>query len=311
MGIVKILRGKNMKAFTKFIIISIGLSGSALQAMDDLGSIFDRIMNVSYDDPASPNFKDKVVQWIIQHPQAANLIGPEGKTPLISAISWLNFSAADALLSIPNIDVNKQDATGQTALHQAAKMDKVLDPASAAGPTYNPSIHKLMKDLLAKGARIDIKDKDGKTAYDLAGSAKQLLLDYQKQQSNKLLLEGARRGDWRAVQLAMRDGADINIQDTRAGMLKNTALHHAITYAIEQLRTNPGNKQTALNFVRLVLSYNPSIEIGNQGQDKKPGFTAFELALISPDMGIMTVLTEYPEERMSTLLTDPHYCPSK
>ncbi len=56
------------------------------------GAIFNRI-KLSNDDPTSPHFKDTVKQWILAHPQAANLIGPNGKTPLM-----LPFSLNDLVL---------------------------------------------------------------------------------------------------------------------------------------------------------------------------------------------------------------------
>lgn len=63
-----------------------------------------------------------------------------------------NISVVELLLKSPSIDVNIQDSDGQTALHKASEVGNV----------------ECFKLLLEKGARKDIRDKQGRNAIDLA-----------------------------------------------------------------------------------------------------------------------------------------------
>jgi ankyrin repeat protein len=74
------------------------------------------------------------------------------ETPLLFAVKWSRFAAAQALLQC-GANPNFQDAAGKTALHYMLK--KRSDP-------------KQFRMFLKHGARLDLADGDGKTARDLA-----------------------------------------------------------------------------------------------------------------------------------------------
>lgn len=247
--------------------------------------------------------------WLSKNPQDVNAIGLNGITPLIFAIQMRNFEAAKELLKMPQININTQDVNGKTPLHYAAAMDfKNISPDKQENSAEK--IKDIINQLIQKGALLSAKDHQGHTPLDNAHPAiREYLQTIKNQQNNLLLLDGARRGDWRMVQLAMRDGADINTEDIRQGMNGNTALHNAVHYTIEQIKKSAANKENAFNFMRLILSYNPNIKIENKEINGKPGFTAYEAALMSPDLDIIKVFEEFPEERAAALRADNRYRP--
>lgn len=72
-------------------------------------------------------------------------------SPLLFAVKWSRFAAAKALLEC-GANVNVQDASGKTPLHYMLK--KRSDP-------------KYFGMFLEHGARLDVPDRDGRTAGDL------------------------------------------------------------------------------------------------------------------------------------------------
>ena len=87
-------------------------------------------------------------------------------------------------------DVKFQDPQGFTALMMAAKSGNV----------------EIVKLLLEKGADRNLKNADGKTAIDLAGKQDvSMLLNVHSQQ----LVEAVKKGDFNAVQTALKNGASI------------------------------------------------------------------------------------------------------
>ncbi len=96
-------------------------------------------------------FRPDLVKLLLARKAQVNLRDAQGRTPLFD----VNLEVA-RLLVAANADLNIQDNLGRTPLHQA-----VLEEQSSFGP-------ELVTLFLSKNARVDIKDKQGKTALDLA-----------------------------------------------------------------------------------------------------------------------------------------------
>lgn len=96
-------------------------------------------------------FQSSLIKLLLQRGAKVNLQDVEGKTPLYD----VNLEVAQLLVAA-NADLNIQDNLGRTPLHQA-----VLEEQSFFGP-------ELVTLFLSKNARFDLKDKQGKTALDLA-----------------------------------------------------------------------------------------------------------------------------------------------
>jgi ankyrin repeat protein len=82
----------------------------------------------------------------------ANVDPVDADTPLMFAVKWSRFAAAEALLQC-GANPNFQDSTGKTALHYMLK--KRSDP-------------KYVRMFVKYGARGDLTDREGQTANDLA-----------------------------------------------------------------------------------------------------------------------------------------------
>lgn len=289
-----------------------------IQAMDPSQIIFHLIRATSplaYTTRYGQYTLEVLQQWLAHHPQDIhnvchiNDMSITGTTPLICAILHLNILAALLLLTIPGININARDTTGRTALHWAAGTeiidlnDNIFEPQDNTSPSkyLNQQLHYLIEQLIDKRALVNIKDNQGCTPLALASMGTRPLLEHLIQQSNnRLLLTGACRGDWRAVQLAMRDGADIDTQDTRPSTLGNTPLYQALIFAIQQINQNEQAKPAMFNFVRLLLSYNPSTYISNQYDSN-----AFQLASSKPEL--LRLLLETQQIRMQHLHSDDRY----
>ncbi|AVH68105.1 ankyrin repeat-containing protein (plasmid) [Nostoc sp. 'Peltigera membranacea cyanobiont' N6] len=96
-------------------------------------------------------FQPALVKLLLARKAQVNLRDAQGKTPLYD----VNLEVARQLVAA-NADLNVQDNLGRTPLHQA-----VLEEQSFFGP-------ELVTLFLSKNARVDLKDKQGKTALDLA-----------------------------------------------------------------------------------------------------------------------------------------------
>lgn len=86
------------------------------------------------------------------HKAGAQVDPLDADSPLMFAVKWSRFAAAQALLRC-GADANFQDSTGKTALHYMLK--KRSEP-------------KYIRMFVKCGARPDIADRDGATAQDLA-----------------------------------------------------------------------------------------------------------------------------------------------
>lgn len=81
---------------------------------------------------------------------------PGGETPLMFAVKWSRFAAAEELLSC-GANPNYQDVHGKTALHYMVK---------------KRSDAKYMRMFLENGASVDLEDRDGKTVRNLLSRAR-------------------------------------------------------------------------------------------------------------------------------------------
>jgi uncharacterized protein len=96
---------------------------------------------------ASFNHDLEAIRLLVRSGADVDQDGPE--TPFLGAVKWSLFDAAEALLKL-GADVNWQDAKKMTALHYMLKKG---------------SEKKHFRMMLRYGARGDIEDRDGKTAY--------------------------------------------------------------------------------------------------------------------------------------------------
>ncbi|YAF99073.1 MAG: ankyrin repeat domain-containing protein (plasmid) [Nodularia sp. CChRGM 3473] len=104
-------------------------------------------------------FQPSLIKLLLDRKAKVNLQDAEGKTPLYD----VNLEGAQLLVAA-NADLNVQDNLGRTPLHQA-----VLEEQSFFGP-------ELVTLFLSKNARVDLKDKQGKTALDLARQLNKTLI---------------------------------------------------------------------------------------------------------------------------------------
>lgn len=95
----------------------------------------------------------------------ANTVDSNGFTPFLKGCASQSYEAAMCLAdNLDTIDVNHSDKVGNTALHYTMEDNN-----------YNMSIY-----LLKKGARVDLKNNEGKICLDLIEdkNIKSILLSY-------------------------------------------------------------------------------------------------------------------------------------
>lgn len=148
----------------------------------------------------------------LTHPAAG------GKSRLHLAASAGDLDAVEALLGDPCTMVGARDATGEVALHDAAR----------AGYT------EVMSRLVSAGGRLNVQDDAGNTPLHAAAAAGNLnviefLLDQgvstnvQNRKGETALIAASGNGHLEAVRLAVARGAEIDLADN-SGL---TALDHA------------------------------------------------------------------------------------
>ncbi len=133
------------------VIHSQGIEPAVIQLLLDRG-VDVNLLNAQGQTPLHVHrFQATLVKLLLERGAKVNLQDAEGKTPLYD----VNLEVAQLLVAA-NADLNVQDNSGRTPLHQA-----VLEEQSFFGP-------ELVTLFLSKNARVDLKDKQGKTALDLA-----------------------------------------------------------------------------------------------------------------------------------------------
>ena len=75
-----------------------------------------------------------------------------GASPLLRAAEREQLDVVRRLLAVPSVKIDAADRSGMTPLHMAATIGN----------------EEVATALLARGARVDIKNGDGHTAHDLA-----------------------------------------------------------------------------------------------------------------------------------------------
>jgi len=160
-----------------------------------------------------------VVEYLIAKGADVNA-GGNGITPLLAASSWGRLSSTSTgdrtktvhILLEKGADINAQDAswlkTGRTPLMYAVMMGDAA----------------MVQEFLARGARLDLKDKDGDTALALAEKdgleyIASLLTKAAKGESLPLsdlsdnpLFKAVREGRPDKVKAALAQGADVNVR---------------------------------------------------------------------------------------------------
>ncbi|MCC2692841.1 ankyrin repeat domain-containing protein [Nodularia sp. LEGE 04288] len=133
------------------VIHSQGIETAVIQLLLDRG-VDVNLRNAQGQTPLHVHrFQPTLVKLLLERGAKVNLQDAEGKTPLYD----VNLEVAQLLVAA-NADLNVQDNLRRTPLHQA-----VLEEQSFFGP-------ELVTLFLSKNARVDLKDKEGKTALDLA-----------------------------------------------------------------------------------------------------------------------------------------------
>lgn len=105
---------------------------------------------------ASYNRDIKALELLVKYGADIEEASGPGQTPFLGAIGWSHFEAADALARL-GANVNAQDDKGQTGFHMMLK--KAAD--------YEPFAR-----LAAHGVRVDLPDRQGRTAADLMSRKK-------------------------------------------------------------------------------------------------------------------------------------------
>ena len=93
-------------------------------------------------------------------------------------------------------DVNAQDSSGCTALHLMARELNVIKAQYGARGDRVPNMRRILKAMVARGARPDIADDTGNTPLDVAGQGKDELKMLFSQGDVKIMPPGATSRDF-------------------------------------------------------------------------------------------------------------------
>ena len=150
---------------------------------------------------ASTHGQIDIMRWLLNHSADVNARSDSGFTPLSSAAHAMDLEAVQVLLE-HNADINTQDNKGRTPLcwvlsncHPKGKfvdmvrrlLERGADPNICnddhSTPLHQASSRKLLEAarlLLSYGAKVDEKDGEGKTPFQLAASDEmaKLLLEH-------------------------------------------------------------------------------------------------------------------------------------
>ena len=190
-------------------------------------------------------------------------------------------SIGDVNLIKSNLDggdeINCLDKYGQTALHYAALRN----------------CERSVETLLSRGSRIDLKNNDGDTAFDLAMRNRHNkiseMINQRKLHLDSEFLEAALDSDFEKAKTFLAKGADIDNRD-KSG---NTVLHHAaangkVEFVAELLKAGADadaknkNRDTPLHYATLINCERTVETLLSGGSrinaENKNGNTAFDLA---------------------------------
>ncbi|KAF8267963.1 ankyrin repeat-containing domain protein [Lactarius quietus] len=151
---------------------------------------------------ASVNGQVDIMRWLLDHSADSNAFGYATRTPMYYAASNLQLDAIQVLLEY-NADVNLRNKYGQTPLYMASTREssmegKIVDVVqqllehgadpNIPGDDHSTALHKassrglleVARLLLGYGAKVDEKDREGRTPFQVAASDEltKLLLEH-------------------------------------------------------------------------------------------------------------------------------------
>lgn len=97
--------------------------------------------------------RSSLIEKLLTAGAQINIQNNKGQTALMLAVERQNKDAVEQLLAVPGINLNLQDNDGYTPLMMAG---------------LSPRLFDLIPKFIAKGARIDLVNKDGKTAPEIS-----------------------------------------------------------------------------------------------------------------------------------------------
>ena len=151
---------------------------------------------------------------------AINAINLEAETPFTLAVQHGHTEIARLMLSIGEVDVNKQNALGQTALHLAVEYKAGAD---------------MIRLLLAASADIHAKDFQKRTPLSLAREMGDTQSVELMRRENPALRLAAREGNVEKMRCLLAEGADLNARDLAGDCALAEALDFEQWEAVDML----------------------------------------------------------------------------